>query len=53
MDTIADFKTKALASMQTTVDSLGQEITKSRTYLDRVRNQEGAQAVLAAGEVRL
>jgi uncharacterized protein YaaN involved in tellurite resistance len=53
MDTIADFKTKALASMQTTVDSLGQEITKSRTYLDRVRNQESAQAVLAAGEVRL
>jgi uncharacterized protein YaaN involved in tellurite resistance len=53
MDTIADFKTKALASMQTTVDSLGNEITKSRTYLDRVRNQESAQAVLAAGEVRL
>jgi len=53
MDTIADFKTKALTSMQTTVDSLGQEITKSRTYLDRVRNQESAQAVLAAGEVRL
>jgi uncharacterized protein YaaN involved in tellurite resistance len=53
MDTIADFKTKALVSMQTTVDSLGSEISKSRTYLDRVRNQEGAQAVLASGEVRL
>ena len=53
MDTIADFKTKALVSMQTTVDSLGSEISKSRTYLDRVRNQESAQAVLAAGEVRL
>jgi uncharacterized protein YaaN involved in tellurite resistance len=53
MDTIADFKTKALESMQTTVDTLSGEVAKSRTYLDRVRNQESALAVTATGEVRL
>jgi uncharacterized protein YaaN involved in tellurite resistance len=53
MDTIADFKTKALESMQTTVDTLSGEVAKSRTYLDRVRNQESALAVTANGEVRL
>jgi uncharacterized protein YaaN involved in tellurite resistance len=53
MDTIADFKTKALVSMQTTVDTLSGEVAKSRTYLDRVRNQESALAVTANGEVRL
>ncbi|SHE74489.1 Uncharacterized conserved protein YaaN involved in tellurite resistance [Lampropedia hyalina DSM 16112] len=43
MDTIADFKIKALASMQTTVDTLSGEVTKARGYLDRVRQQELAQ----------
>ena len=37
MDTIADFKIKALDAMQKTVDSLSSEVTKSKTYLDRVR----------------
>ena len=54
MDTIADFKTKALASMQTTVNTLTDEVTKSRSYVDRVRRQEAAEAVAGpAGEVRL
>lgn len=45
MDTIADFKTKALASMQTTVNTLTEEVAKSRSYVDRVRRQEAAEAV--------
>ncbi|MDH0866491.1 toxic anion resistance protein [Mitsuaria sp. GD03876] len=53
MDTIADFKTKALASMQTTVDVLSDEVAKSKTYLDRVRRQESAAALQASGEVSL
>jgi len=53
MDTIADFKGKALASMQTTVDTLTNEVAKSRTYLDRVRRQETAQLGDASTEVRL
>lgn len=55
MDTIADFKGKALASMQTTVNALSAEVAKARTYLDRVRQQEAAQSATAttAGGVRL
>ena len=53
MDTIADFKGKALASMQTTVDTLTNEVAKSRTYLDRVRSQETARIGDASTEVRL
>ena len=57
MDAIADFKTKALGSMKTTVDTLGSEIAKSRTYLDRVRRQESEAALGNNGssgtEVRL
>jgi uncharacterized protein YaaN involved in tellurite resistance len=53
MDTIADFKGKALASMQTTVDTLTSEVAKSRTYLDRVRRQETAQIGDVSTEVRL
>lgn len=53
MDGIADFKTRALASMQTTVDSLSSEVQKSRAYLDRVRREEGAQALTHSAEVRL
>ncbi|HZF80631.1 MAG TPA: toxic anion resistance protein, partial [Rubrivivax sp.] len=48
MDTVADFKVKALASMQTTVDTLSTEIDKSRKYVDRVRQAEAAEAVNAA-----
>ena len=53
MDTIADFKGKALVSMQTTVDTLTNEVAKSRTYLDRVRRQETAQIGDASTEVKL
>jgi len=54
MDTIADFKTKALASMQTTVNTLTEEVAKSRSYVDRVRRQEAAAAVAGGpGEVKL
>ncbi len=54
MDSIADFKVKALASMQTTVNTLSDEVAKSRSYVDRVRRQEAAEAVGGpAGEVRL
>ncbi|SEK81658.1 Uncharacterized conserved protein YaaN involved in tellurite resistance [Variovorax sp. YR750] len=54
MDTIADFKSRALDSMQTTVDTLSSEIEKSRTYLDRVRRQETTEALQSPrGEVAL
>lgn len=54
MDTIADFKTRALASMQTTVDTLSAEVARSKTYVDRVRRQDAAQALGSTpGEVRL
>jgi uncharacterized protein YaaN involved in tellurite resistance len=53
MDSIADFKTKALESMQTTVNTLTTEIDKSKTYVDRVRRQEVQQISANAGEVRL
>jgi len=57
VDSIADFKGKALASMQTTVDTLSNEVSKSRTYLERARQQEAAQLGQlpgqAGGEVQL
>jgi hypothetical protein len=54
MDAIADFKTKALDSMQTTVNTLSNEVAKSRTYLDRVRRQESVEALQPPrGEVAL
>lgn len=53
MDAIADFKGKALVSMQTTVNTLADEVAKSRTYIDRVRRQEAAEASGAPTEVRL
>ncbi len=51
MDTIADFKLKALASMQTTVNTLTSEVDKSRAYLERARGT--AEAAGAGTEVRL
>ncbi|MES2612770.1 MAG: toxic anion resistance protein [Pseudomonadota bacterium] len=51
MDTIADFKLKALDSMQTTVNTLTSEVDKSRAYLERARGT--AEAASAATEVRL
>lgn len=58
MDAMADFKVKALASMQTTVDTLSQEVEKSKTYLEKTRHQEArdalqASAGMGANEVRL
>jgi uncharacterized protein YaaN involved in tellurite resistance len=57
MDAIATFKSRSLDSMQKTVDALSAEVAKSRTYLDRVRQQQ-SNAVLTAsdagpGEVKL
>ena len=54
MDAIADFKSRSLDSMQKTVNSLSTEVTKARTYLDRVRQRESTAALTAdTGEVRL
>ena len=52
MDAIATFKTRSLESMRKTVDSLSAEVTKARTYLDRVRQQQSA-AALAPGSTDL
>ncbi|MGI9212950.1 MAG: toxic anion resistance protein [Methylococcaceae bacterium] len=38
MDMVASYKLTALDNMQKTVDILGQEVTRSKTDLDRVRN---------------
>jgi uncharacterized protein YaaN involved in tellurite resistance len=56
MDAIADFKSRSLESMQKTVESLSNEVTKARTYLDRVRQRESAAALTSdvkPGDVRL
>ncbi|MBS1910660.1 MAG: toxic anion resistance protein [Bacteroidetes bacterium] len=54
MDAIADFKTKALDSMQATVNMLSQEVEKSKAYLDRARGSESVEAPAAGtGEVTL
>lgn len=54
MDAMADYKLKALASMQTTVDTLTHEVGKARTYLDKVRQQESATVLQSnPSEVRL
>jgi uncharacterized protein YaaN involved in tellurite resistance len=57
MDAIATFKSRSLDSMQKTVDALSAEVSKSRTYLDRVRQQQSAAALTASdagsGDVKL
>jgi uncharacterized protein YaaN involved in tellurite resistance len=54
MDAIADFKVKALDSMQATVDTLTGEVAKSRSYLDRARGEQATQALAGpAGDVAL
>lgn len=45
MDMVADFKLKALDSMGQTVESLSTEVAKSKTYLDRARGAQAAEAV--------
>jgi uncharacterized protein YaaN involved in tellurite resistance len=53
MDTIADFKVKALDAMQQTVNTLSDEVAKSKTYLDRARREQTTSAGSPAGEVKL
>ena len=45
MDAISEFKVKALDSMQATVNTLTDEVTKSRSYLDRARQQQTTEAL--------
>jgi len=40
MDSISEFKVKSLDHMRQTVDVLTHEVDKSRTYLDRVRQEQ-------------
>ena len=40
MDTLANYKLEALANMKQTVTTLSGELERSKTYLDRVRNEE-------------
>jgi uncharacterized protein YaaN involved in tellurite resistance len=42
MDMMTDYKIKALANMQKTVNVLSSEIDKSKAYLDKTRQQESA-----------
>jgi uncharacterized protein YaaN involved in tellurite resistance len=58
MDTVANFKVKALENMKQTVDTLSEEVEKSKTYLDRVRSDKVREAVAslpppAEGDLRL
>jgi uncharacterized protein YaaN involved in tellurite resistance len=39
MDMVANYKVKALENMRKTVDVLSSEVEKSKTYLDRVRDE--------------
>ena len=50
-DAIATFKSRSLDSMQKTVDSLSTEVTKARTYLDRVRQQQSSAALGASSDL--
>jgi len=45
MDAVADYKVKALSSMQQTVDALTTEVGKAQTYLDRTRAQTARDAI--------
>jgi uncharacterized protein YaaN involved in tellurite resistance len=58
MDTVANFKEKALDNMKQTVEVLSVEVEKSKTYLDRVRSDKVQEAVAslpapAANELQL
>ena len=53
MDNIDTFKLKALDSMKQTVDTLSDEVEKSRGYIARAEGQAQAQANLAASEPNL
>jgi uncharacterized protein YaaN involved in tellurite resistance len=45
MDMMSDYKVKALSNMQQTVNVLSAEIDKSKTYLDKARQQESASVI--------
>ena len=52
MDMMSDYKVKALDNMRQTVTALSDEVEKSKTYLDRVRQEavaEEAETVSATG----
>jgi len=58
MDTVANFKVKALENMKQTVETLSAEVEKSKTYLDRVRSDTVQEAIAslpppAEGDLRL
>ncbi len=58
MDTVANFKVKALDNMKQTVDTLSAEVEKSKSYLDRVRTDKVQSAVAGlsattSGELQL
>lgn len=42
MDGMAEYKVKALENMQATVNTLSEEVEKSKTYLDKVRQESVA-----------
>ncbi len=48
MDMMADYKIKALDNMQQTVNALSDEVEKSNTYLDRVREEEAGSGLTQA-----
>jgi uncharacterized protein YaaN involved in tellurite resistance len=48
MDMMADYKVKALDNMQQTVTALSDEVEKSKTHLDRIRNKEAAAGIAEA-----
>lgn len=41
LDLMANYKVKALANMQTTVEALTQDVMMARSHLDRIRDSEG------------
>ncbi len=58
MDSVANFKVKALDNMKQTVDTLSAEVEKSKSYLDRVRSDKVQAAISdlssgSAGELHI
>jgi uncharacterized protein YaaN involved in tellurite resistance len=45
MDMMADYKIKALSNMQQTVNALSSEIEKSKTYLDKARQEKTTESM--------
>lgn len=53
MDAIDSFKSQALTSMQTTIDTLTAEIQRSQAYLERARRNELEQGAKTGGELKI